>query len=407
MAALDLNKIRASFPILEREVNGKKLVYFDNAASSQKPVEVINAIDEYYKRYHSNVHRGVHTLSQEATIAFEEARKKVARFINAKKTEEIVFTSGTTESINLVAQTFGRKFLNEGDEVLISYLEHHSNIVPWQMIAEERGAKVKVIPINKKGELILDQLDELISDKTKIVAVNHVSNSLGTINPIKSIIDKAHQAGAKVLIDGAQAIPHMKVDVQDLDADFYVFSGHKMFAPTGTGILYGKEELLDAMPPWKGGGEMIKTVTFEKTTYNDLPHKFEAGTPDIEGAIALGAAIDYLEKIGMENIADYENELLKYAELKMREIDGIEFYGTADNKASVISFLIKGAHPFDVGTIIDKLGVAVRTGHHCTEPLMDFFDIPGTVRASFAFYNTKEEIDIFIEAVKRAARMLA
>jgi cysteine desulfurase/selenocysteine lyase len=403
---LDIQKIRADFPILSQKVNGKPLVYFDNGATSQKPKVVIDAIANYYKTINANIHRGVHTLSQLATDAYEVSRGKIQHHINAKHSHEVIFTSGTTHAINVVANGFA-SLLKVGDEVLVSALEHHSNIVPWQMLCEKTGATLKVIPMNDKGELILSKYDKLLSDKTKIVTVNHISNALGTINPIEIMIEKAHQVGAAVLIDGAQAVPHLKPDVQALDCDFYVFSGHKICGPTGVGILYGKEAWLQKLPPYQGGGEMIATVSFEKTTYADLPHKFEAGTPNIEGGIVLGTAIDYLNQIGFENIAAYENELLTYATSKLLEIEGVKIFGTASDKTSVISFNIEGIHPYDIGTIIDKLGIAVRTGHHCAQPIMDFFNIPGTIRASFAFYNTKEEIDIFVEAVKKAQMMLS
>ena len=376
---------RNDFPVLTREVNGKPLVYFDNAASSQKPVQVMKAIDDYYARHHSNVHRGVHTLSQEATVMYEDARERARTFINAERSTEVLFVKGTTEAINLVAHGYGRKFLNAGDEVLISTMEHHSNIVPWQLICEERGATVKVIPINDAGEIIFEEFEALLSERTKLVAVNHVSNTLGTVNPVKEIIEKAHAINVPVLLDGAQAAPHMAIDVQELDCDFYAFSGHKMFGPTGQGILYGKEQWLEEMNPYQGGGEMIKTVTFEKTTFNELPHKFEAGTPNIAGAIGLAAAMDYMDKIGVNNIAAAEQALLDYGTEQLAAIEGMRFIGTAANKASVISFLLGDVHPYDAGTILDKLGIAVRTGHHCTEPLMNRFGIPGTVRASFAF----------------------
>jgi cysteine desulfurase/selenocysteine lyase len=403
---LDIQKIRADFPILSQQVNGKPLVYFDNGATSQKPQVVINAISKFYKEINANIHRGVHTLSQLATDAYEESRGKIQNHINAKQTYEVIFTSGTTHAINAVANGF-TSLLKAGDEVLVSALEHHSNIVPWQMLCERTGATLLVIPMNENGELILSEFDKLLSDKTKIVTVNHISNALGTINPIKYMIDKAHEVGAAVLIDGAQAVPHLKPDVQALDCDFYVFSGHKICGPTGIGILYGKEEWLRKLPPYQGGGEMIATVSFEKTTYADLPHKFEAGTPNIEGGIVLGTAIDYLNEIGFDNIAKYENELLEYATEKLLQIVGLKIYGTAKEKTSVISFNLKGIHPYDVGTIIDKLGIAVRTGHHCAQPIMDFYKIPGTIRASFAFYNTKEEIDLMIEALKKAQMMLS
>jgi cysteine desulfurase/selenocysteine lyase len=403
---LDIQKIRADFPILSQLVNGKPLVYFDNGATSQKPQVVINAISKYYKEINANIHRGVHTLSQLATDAYEESRGKIQNHINAKQTYEVLFTSGTTHAINTVANGFA-SLLKAGDEVLASALEHHSNIVPWQMLCERTGATLRVIPMNENGELVISEYDKLLSKKTKIVTVNHISNALGTINPIKYMIDKAHEVGAAVLIDGAQAVPHLKPDVQALDCDFYVFSGHKICGPTGIGILYGKEEWLRKLPPYQGGGEMIATVSFEKTTYADLPHKFEAGTPNIEGGIVLGTAIDYLNEIGFDNIAKYENELLEYATEKLSQIVGLKIYGTANEKTSVISFNLKGIHPYDVGTIIDKLGIAVRTGQHCAQPIMDFYKIPGTIRASFAFYNTKDEIDLMIEALKKAQMMLS
>jgi cysteine desulfurase/selenocysteine lyase len=402
----DISKIRADFPILKRTVNGKPLVYFDNGATSQTPQIVIDAIVDYYSNYNANIHRGVHTLSQEATDKYEEARLKLQTHFNAKKSHEIIFTSGTTHSINIVASGFG-SILKEGDEVIVSALEHHSNIVPWQMLCEKTGAVLKVIPMNIEGELLMDEYDKLVSSKTKVVFVNHISNALGTINPIKEIIDKAHKVGAAVLIDGAQACPHIKPDVQALDADFYVASAHKIYGPTGVGILYGKEEWLNKLPPYQGGGEMIKEVTFEKTTYADLPHKFEAGTPNISGGIAFGVAIDYANSIGFKNIQQQEQELLAYATEKLLEIDNLTIYGTTKNKTSVVSFNIDGIHPYDIGTILDKLGVAVRTGHHCAQPIMAFYKIPGTVRASFAFYNTLEEIDILVSAVKKAKMMLS
>lgn len=403
---LDIEKIRTDFPILNREVNGKPLVYFDNGATSQKPQLVIDAIDKYYTHENSNIHRGIHTLSQEATNAYEIARKKLQQFINAKHEHEVIFTKGTTDSINLIASSFGKKHLKKGDEIIISTMEHHSNIVPWQMVCEEKEAILKVIPINEKGEIIFEEYLKLLSDKTKLVSVTHVSNTLGTINPIKEIIEKAHQKGALVLIDGAQAVPHTKVDVQALNCDFYAFSGHKMFGPTGVGILYGKEDLLNDLPPYQGGGDMIKTVTFEKTTYNELPHKFEAGTPNIVGGIGLGVAVDYMNAIGIDKIEAYEHELLNYATEQIKQIEGVRIIGEATKKASVLSFVVDGTHPSDIGMIIDKLGIAIRTGHHCTEPLMNRFNIPGTARASFAFYNTFEEIDIFINALNRAIKML-
>lgn len=403
---LDITKIRADFPILTQKVNGKLLVYFDNGATSQKPQIVIDAISKYYQEINANIHRGVHTLSQLATDAYEASRKKIQNHINAKFSYEVLFTSGTTHGINLVASGF-TAILKPGDEILVSALEHHSNIVPWQMLCERTGAILKVIPINENGELIISEFDKLLSNRTKIVTVNHISNALGIINPIKYMIDKAHQFGAAVLIDGAQAAAHLKPDVQELDCDFYAFSGHKICGPTGTGVLYGKEEWLNKLPPYQGGGEMIKEVTFEKTTYADLPHKFEAGTPNIAGGIVLGTAIDYLNSIGFENIQQQEKELLEYGTQKLLEIEGLRIFGTSKEKTSVISFNIDGIHPYDIGTIIDKLGIAVRTGHHCAQPIMNFFNIPGTIRASFAFYNTKEEIDLMVEAVKKAKTMLS
>ena len=404
----NIQKVRADFPILSQKVNGKPLVYFDNGATSQKPQVVIDAIVDYYSKYNANIHRGVHTLSQLATDAYEEARLKIQKHFNAKLNYEIILTSGTTESINLVANGFA-SILQKNDEVIVSALEHHSNIVPWQMLCEHTGAILKVIPMDIYGELIISEYDKLLSDKTKLVFCNHISNALGTLNPIKYIIEKAHEVGAAVLIDGAQACPHLKPDVQALDVDFYVTSAHKMCGPTGVGMLYGKEEWLRKLPPYKGGGEMIATVTFEKTTYADLPHKFEAGTPNICGGIAFGAAIDYMNAIGFDAIAKQEKELLEYGTKRLQEIENLTIYGPEDldRKASVISFNVEGIHPYDIGTIIDKLGIAVRTGHHCAQPIMDFFKIPGTIRASFAFYNTKEEIDIFVEAVKRAITMLS
>lgn len=402
---LDIQKVRADFPILSQKVNGKKLVYFDNGATSQKPQVVIDAISKYYQEINANIHRGVHTLSQLATDAYEVSRGKIQKHINAENPFEIIFTAGTTHAINLVANGFG-SILKNGDEILVSAMEHHSNIVPWQMLCEKTGAVLKVIPMNEDGELILSAFDELLSHKTKIVTVNHISNALGTVNPIRYIINKSHEFGAAVLIDGAQAVPHLIPDVQELDCDFYVFSGHKICAPTGIGVLYGKQDWLRKLPPYQGGGEMIKEVTFEKTTYADLPHKFEAGTPNIEGGIVLGTAIDYLNEIGFDNIQQQENELLDYATAQLLAIDGLKIYGTAKEKTSVISFNIGNIHPYDIGVIIDKLGIAVRTGHHCAQPVMDFFKIPGTIRASFAFYNTKEEIDIFVNAIKKAKMML-
>jgi cysteine desulfurase/selenocysteine lyase len=404
----DIQKIRTQFPILSQTVNGKPLVYFDNGATSQKPQVVIDSIVDYYSNYNANIHRGVHTLSQLATDAYEQARNKIQKHFNAKQAYEIIFTSGTTESINLIANGFAT-LVEKNDEIIISALEHHSNIVPWQMLCEHTGAILKVIPMDVNGQLILSEYEKLLSKKTKLVCCNHISNALGTLNPIEEIIKKAHDVGAAVLIDGAQSCPHIKPDVQALDVDFYVTSAHKMCGPTGVGMLYGKEEWLRKLPPYKGGGEMIASVTFEKTTYADLPHKFEAGTPNVCGGIAFGAAIDYMNEIGFDNIAKHEHELLVYGTQKLQEIEGLTIYGPTDlfKKASVISFNIENIHPYDIGTIIDKLGIAVRTGHHCAQPIMDFYKIPGTIRASFAFYNTKEEIDIFVTALKRAKMMLS
>jgi cysteine desulfurase/selenocysteine lyase len=402
----DVLTIRKDFPILSEEVYGKALVYFDNGATSQKPKQVVEAIEQYYYSQNANVHRGAHYLSQLATEAFENARLKVSQFIGAKDSDGVIFTKGTTDSINLVAQSWGRKNLQKGDEVLISGMEHHSNIVPWQMICQERGALLKIIPVLEDGSLDLDSFKQLCTSKTKMLAICHISNTLGTINPVKELINYAHSKGAYVLLDGAQAAPHLNIDVSELDCDFYALSGHKMFAPTGIGILYGKKEILDAMPPYQGGGEMIKEVSFEGSTYADLPYKFEAGTPNIAGAVGLGAAIDYLNKLDKEEIEKHERSLLEYATKELLAINGLRIYGTAAKKTSVISFLVDGYHPFDIGTLIDKMGIAVRTGHHCTQPLMNRFCIPGTVRASFAFYNTKEEIDLFIIALKRAIEIL-
>lgn len=404
--SFDVQKIRKDFPILSQTIGKYPLVYFDNGATSQKPQVVIDAISQYYNTINANIHRGVHLLSQKATDAYEISREKLKNHINANETSEIIFTSGTTESINLVANSF-TSFLQKDDEVIISYLEHHSNIVPWQLLCERTGAELKVIPINQNGELIMSEYEKLLSEKTKIVAVNHVSNALGVINPVKEIIEKAHNFKACVLIDGAQAVAHLKPDVQELDCDFYVFSAHKMCGPTGVGILYGKRKWLEKLPPYKGGGEMIKEVTFKKTTYAEIPHKFEAGTPNIAGGIVFAVAVDYLNEIGFENIQKYEKELLDYATQKLSEIPNVVIYGNTDKKVSVISFNLEGIHPYDLGTIIDKMGIAVRTGHHCAQPIMDFYNIPGTIRASFSFYNTKEEIDLFITALKKAVAMLS
>ena len=407
MKEFDVNEIRDDFPILSEDVNGKTLVYMDNTASSQVPNLVIERGVEYLTKEHSNVHRGVHYLSQKATSEYEAAREKVRRFINAKETKECIFVRGTTEAINLVANGFGRKFINEGDEIIISQMEHHSNIVPWQMIAEERGAKICVIPMNEKGELIIDEYENLLNERTKIVAIPHVSNSIGTINPIKEMIETAHKFGVPVLIDGAQAAPHMKIDVQDLDADFYAFSGHKMFAPTGSGVLYGKKEFLEKMNPYQGGGSMIRNVTFEKTTYAGLPEKFEAGTPAIAPSIGLGAAIDYLDSINTEAAFAYEHELTAYALERLAATDGVKLIGTATERASVISFTIEDVHPHDIGTILDQEGIAVRAGHHCAQPVMDFYNVPATVRASFAFYNTKDEVDKLVDAIQKVIDVFA
>ncbi|WP_417876740.1 aminotransferase class V-fold PLP-dependent enzyme [Winogradskyella sediminis] len=403
---LDIQHIRKDFPILNRIVNGKPLIYFDNAATSQTPQHVIDVIVDYYSNYNANIHRGVHSLSQEATDAYEQARIKIQKHFNAKESHEIIFTSGTTDSINLVANGFS-SLLKREDEIIVSALEHHSNIVPWQMLCERTGASLKVIPMNENGELMLSAFNALLNDSTKLVFVNHISNALGTINPIEYIIEKAHKVGAAVLVDGAQSCPHIKPDVQALDVDFYVCSAHKLCGPTGVGMLYGKEDWLNKLPPYQGGGEMIAEVSFEKTTYASLPHKFEAGTPNICGGIAFGVAIDYMNSIGFDNIAKYEHELLEYATEQLQKIEGLKIYGTAKEKTSVISFNVGNIHPYDIGTILDKMGIAVRTGHHCAQPIMDFYNIPGTVRASFMFYNTKKEIDTFIVALKKAVMMLS
>ena len=402
---MDVQKIRKDFPILNREVNGKPLVYFDNAATSQTPVQVIETIADYYKNYNANIHRGVHALSQEATDVYEAARRKIQKHFNATQSHEIIFTSGTTHSINIVSNGYAQ-LLKKGDELIVSALEHHSNIVPWQMLCEKTGAILKIIPMNQDGVLIMSEYEKLLSEKTRLVFVNHVSNALGTVNPIEEIITKAHAVGAEVLIDGAQASPHIRADVQALDVDYYVTSAHKLCGPTGIGMLYGKESALKRLPPSQGGGEMIAEVTFEKTTYADLPHKFEAGTPNIAGGIAFGAALDYINAIGMEQIATYEEELLQYATYKLGKIPGLKIYGTAPKKTALISFNVEGIHPYDIGSILDKLGIAVRTGHHCAQPIMDYYQIPGTVRASFSFYNTLEEINSMVEALKKAITML-
>ncbi|RKZ79953.1 MAG: cysteine desulfurase CsdA [Gammaproteobacteria bacterium] len=402
---LDLSTIRKDFPILDQQVNGYPLVYLDNAATSQKPVQVIDAVANYYRKDNANVHRGVHRLSQRATDAYEGARGKVREFVNAKSDKEIIFVRGATEAINLVAQSFVRPQLQAGDEILISHMEHHANIVPWQMLCEQTGAKLKVIAMTEMGELDLSNFDDLLTTKTKIMAIGHVSNALGTINPVKDMIVKAHAKNIPVSVDGAQAVPHMVVDVQDLDCDFYVFSGHKMFAPTGIGALYGKQDLLEEMPPWQGGGDMILSVSFAHTEYNELPYKFEAGTPHIAGAIGLGAAIDYMQGLGIANLAQHEHDLLKTATEKVSAIDGVRIIGTAKEKASVLSFMIEGVHPHDVGTIFDQQGVAIRTGHHCAQPVMQFYGIPATARASFAFYNTMEEVDSLVSGIKKVQEL--
>ena len=401
-----LKNIRSDFPALNQKVHGKPLVYFDNAASSQKPIQVIRAISEYYKKDHANVHRGLHYLSAHATEKYESVRDKVKEFINALHREEIIFTSGTTQGINMLAASFAKKYLHKGDEILISEMEHHSNLVPWQMVCEDRGATLKIIRVTEDGELDLDEMPLLINEKTKLLAITHVSNTLGTINPVEKIISIAHEKGIPVLLDGAQAVPHLKVDVQQIDCDFYVFSGHKMYGPTGTGVVYGKKRYLEEMPPVYGGGEMISSVTFQKTIYNELPYKFEAGTPNIGGVIGLGAAIEYLHKTGMERIKNQEQALLKEASNQLREIEGMRLIGVSKNKAAVISFLLDDIHPYDTGTLLDQMGIAVRTGHHCTEPLMERYKIPGTVRVSFAFYNSFEEINILTEGIKNVKTLL-
>lgn len=407
MSTNKIIELRSDFPILQEQVNGKPLVYFDNGATAQKPQVVLDSLNHYYGKINANIHRGVHTLSQEATSKYEEARRKVQKYINAPLEEEVIFTKGTTDGINLIANGFTKGVLQAGDEVIVSEMEHHSNIVPWQMACEYTGAILKVAPISDEGELLMDEFKSLVNDKTKLVAITHVSNTLGSINPVKEIIEFAHSKNVPVLIDGAQSVPHMKVDVQDLDADFYVLSAHKMYGPTGVGVLYGKKEWLDKLPPYQGGGDMIKTVTFEKTTYNDLPHKFEAGTPNIAGGIVLGDVVDYLEKVDWEAVAVHEDELLSYATQKIKEIEGIRIVGEAKHKAGVLSFVHETAHHYDMGTLLDQMGIAIRTGHHCTEPLMHRMKVTGTARASFAFYNTKEEVDYFITSLKRAINMLS
>lgn len=401
----DIEAIRAQFPILHREVNGKPLVYLDNGATSQKPQSVIDTISRFYEHDNSNIHRGVHTLSQEATSAYEQVRKKVQKFINAQHDHEVIFTSGTTGSINLVASSFGESLVREGDEILITAMEHHSNIVPWQMLCERKKAHLKVVPISEAGEIDIEEYRKLIGPKTELISLVHVSNSLGTVNPVKEMIEIAHAENIPVLVDGAQAIHHTPIDVQELDCDFYVFSAHKMYGPTGVGILYGKEELLKDMAPYQGGGDMIKNVTFEKTTYNDLPHKFEAGTPNIVGGLGLGAAIDFINSVGFDFIQKHEAELCRFASSELKNIQGLRFIGTAQKRAGLVSFVLDGIHPYDTGVILDKLGIALRTGHHCTQPVMNFFGVPGTVRASFAVYNTKQEIVRLVEGIDRVKRM--
>lgn len=407
MTTDEIEKIRADFPLLQEKIYGKTLIYFDNAATTQKPNCVLDKIREVYTHTNANIHRGVHTLSQKATEGHEKARQFIADYLHSASSEEIIFTRGTTEAINLIAYSFGEKYGVAGGEIIISAMEHHANIVPWQMLCERKRMTLKVVLLNEKGELDMEQLKKHISSKTKIIAIAHVSNVLGTINPIKKVIQIAHQHDIPVLVDGAQAIPHTRVDVQDLDADFYVFSGHKVYAPTGIGVLYGKKKWLDSIPPYQGGGEMIKKVTFSKTTYNELPFKFEAGTPDYVGSVALATALQYIQEIGLENIGRYEAMLTKYATKRLLEIEKMRIIGTSDNKSAVISFLVGDIHPYDIGMLLDKMGIAVRTGHHCAEPLMDMLEIVGTVRASFSFYNTITEIDIFIEALKKAVNMLS
>jgi len=393
--------IKSDFPTLNQKINGNDLVYLDNAATTQKPISVINSVNDYYKKTNSNIHRGVHTLSQEATEKYENSRKKIANFINSRSEKEIIFVRGATEAINLVANSYVRPLLKPKDQIIITEMEHHANIVPWQIICNEKEAELKILPINKKGELVISKLEKLINEKTKFMAINHVSNSLGTVNNIRKIVEIAHEHDIRILIDGAQAVQHIPVNVKEIDADFYCFSGHKIYAPTGIGVLYGKKNLLDEMPPYQGGGDMIKSVTFEKTIYNEVPNKFEAGTPNISGAIGLGAAIDYILEIGIENIAKHEAKLLNYASEKIRKIEGVEIIGNAKDKASVLSFTIENIHPHDIGTIMDSQGVAIRAGNHCTQPVMDFYSIPATARASFAIYNDKNDVDKLISSVRR------
>ncbi len=407
MSTFDVNKVRADFPTLTQKVRGKDLVYLDNAATSHKPKCVIDAVSDFYRNYNSNIHRGVHKLSQIATDKYENARKIIKDFMNADSTEEIIFTKGTTDSMNLFANSFGKAYLKADDEILISHMEHHSNIVPWQILCEDRGCKLKVAPINDKGEIIWEEFEKLITDKTKLISVVHISNSLGTVNPIKKIIDAGHARGIPVMIDGAQSIHHVEIDVKELDCDFFAFSGHKIYGPTGIGVLYGKKKYLNEIPPYQGGGDMILSVSFEKTIYNELPYKFEAGTPNIAGAIGLGEAIRYVSELGIRNIAEYEKELLDYATEQVSAIPGVNIIGTADKKASVLSFVMEAAHPHDVGTMMDMDGVAIRTGHHCTEPVMRRFEVPATSRASFSFYNTKEEIDVLVKSIAKIIDMFS
>jgi cysteine desulfurase / selenocysteine lyase len=407
IAGFDVEALREDFPVLKQTVHGKPLVYLDSAATAQKPSVVVEAIRRFHEVDCANIHRGVHELSQRSTAAYEETRTKVRRFLHAKSTDELIFVRGTTEGVNLVSSSWGRKFVNRGDEIIISAMEHHSNIVPWQMLCEEKGATLRLIPMNDRGELLIDEYEKLLNARTRMVAVAHVSNVLGTINPVRQIVDMAHNAGALALIDGAQAAPHMKIDVQALDADFYALSGHKVFGPTGIGILYGKSKLLNAMPPYQGGGDMIKVVTFAKTIYNDLPYKFEAGTPNIAGGIGLGAALDYVNRIGLEEIGAYEHQLLEYGTDALSAIPGLRIIGTAREKAAVLSFVMEGIHPHDIGTVLDKQGIAVRTGHHCAQPVMDFYNVPATTRASFAFYNTFGEIDALVAGLKKVKEVFA
>ncbi|MDE0741087.1 MAG: cysteine desulfurase [Candidatus Poseidoniia archaeon] len=402
---MPFGNIKENFPILDQKINGKNLVYLDSAATTQKPNEVIDSLNKYYKENNSNIHRGVHTLSQKATEDYEEARKIITNFIGATSSKEIIFVRGATEAINLIANSYVKPLLKKNDEIIISQMEHHANIVPWQMICKEKKAKLKIIPMNNNGELIIKEFDKIINEKTKFISVNHVSNSLGTINPIRKIIQIAHQNNIKIMIDGAQAVQHLEIDMKEIDADFYCFSGHKVYAPTGIGILYGKKELLEKMPPYQGGGDMIKSVTFEKTIYNDIPNRFEAGTPNISGAIALGKAIDYITHIGINNITKYEKDLLNYATSKLKKISEIKIIGEAKEKAAVISFIIEGIHPHDIGTIMDSHGIAIRAGHHCTQPVMDYYNITATARVSFAIYNTKKDIDKLVEAIKKCIKV--